>query len=540
MPFYEQDVIEHFATILDDNDDDKGEQAQEPVKNHDGEEFQRVTHGVRLGLELLQSGNTVPFICRYRVDMVSPLTVKQVHKLSEILSKYDALSSVRQKSLKAVSTHNLYKKTEKKKVCKKIRLSICRSEIDELYAPFKPPPKGSLAERAAKVIPSESVDNLWADIGDQAKSIEILNFVQRIKGKVNGMTSRNALIHLLALKIANSPDIHDTVKNIGKRSLVVHTKKKSKSVKKANSESNKLGKYEAYYDKQSRIQSLRDYQVLAIRRGVESGELSLSLHFNDPKYIKKRITHILFSEIIGKEVNVIKGIKRFLHDAVEDAFSRLIVRRITSSVWREKLSKAQQRGIDVFACNVREALLAPPLLEPTRILAVDPGYSAGMKIAMLSPCGNLLFDTDDALMTIRYIQKKAEALKEFSKALRKMAGNESSPVTVALGNGHGSEDCRLFIEEASSFCGIKVKIMLINEAGASVWSVTDAAMKEFPSNLPAEIASVSIGRRALDPLNEIVKIPPKNLGLGMWKRCLLQFLVMTNNLFILRYVSARS
>ena len=511
---YDNEVVQHFAALIASTSDNQ----KSRLKDADPDES--IIRAVDGGLKLLQDGSTVPFVCRYREDIISPLTVTQVHELYDIQTKYNSLSSLRKRCLEAIDSKSSMntKDIDKLKLC--VKLSISKSELDDIYAPFKPPAKGSLTERAAKAVPGleNYVTELWEKWDDKDTSNKVLGLLLSCS-KINGISSYDALKYLLAAKISSSLLINDAVSHIASSSIIVETSKIASNDK---NDSTNYSKYEVFFDWKNSLHKLRDHQVLAIQRGVKQKALKLSLRFADSDFVKRRIKGIIFNDIVGSDVSINKRIRTCIHDAVDDAFSRLINRRVTAFMWREKVNKAEKRGIQVFAENVKDALLVPPILNPCVVLAVDPGHSAGMKIAMLNQNGDLLH-TEKSLSTLRYLQDRKYAAQELTGILKEMwkcqqlISNKRDPIRIALGNGHGSEDCRKYVEDVASRAGIAITITLVNEAGASVWSVTKSAMEEFPTVKPSEIASVSIGRRLINPMNEIVKIPPKSLGLGMYQ-----------------------
>lgn len=250
-------------------------------------------------------------------------------------------------------------------------------------------------------------------------------------------------------------------------------------------------------------------------------ELKLTISLSDPDFVKRRIRSVVAKDVLLNGSKMDNGMHKLLADAVSDAYSRLIRRRITSSLWKEKVRKAEERGIDVFAQNVKDALLVPPQTKSTHIFAMDPGHKAGCKIALLDSRGNLL-PNKRALHAVRYMQNRDLAIHELRELIQVISDaarleSKSGSFIVALGNGHGSDDCRALIEEVSCKYDVPLNISLVNEAGASVWSVSKGAAQEFPNEAPSSIGAVSIGRRIQDPMNELVKIPPRSLGVGMYQ-----------------------
>jgi uncharacterized protein len=438
----------------------------------------KIIAATQRSLPLLEDASSVPFVCRYRTDVISPLTTRQVHFLYSLTAKHVSLASLRNKLLAVVVNDESLRR--------RIQTSTSKSELEDFYAPFKPSSKGSILERIQKEHPKlvEQVDGLWA--GGEVPSIKTLQ-------------PRDALVHLLATKIAGDANIVNVVMD----ELQKHCRVKT---------STNDAKYRNYADFSCPLVHLRDHQVLAIRRGVSQKVLKMGYDIDGVKMIgciRWKLNRTLpwsSSTFFWKRV---------VEDSVQDAWTRLLRRRGTSRLWSEKCKQAEERAMLVFEQNLRHALLAPPLLEPCHVLSLDPGYKAGIKCAVLDPSGKVL-----QLETIQYLDKKHDSsvnhLGKLLSFVQDMTKN-SDKVVVALGNGHGSHEVRTLMEQVAKQQDISIDIQYVNEAGASVWSVTPDAEQEFPNEPPAGIASISIGRRLLNPLHELVKVPPRSLGLGMYQ-----------------------
>ena len=265
-------------------------------------------------------------------------------------------------------------------------------------------------------------------------------------------------------------------------------------------------KFQTYYDFDQAVNRLRDHQVLAIRRGVDKKALKLAFDIDNDR--AESMVYSSLSHATGHKL---------WKDAIHNAWSRLLRRKCTTRAWKQACDKAEQRAIMVFCDNTRKALLAPPARPPTAVLALDPGFKAGIKTAILDANGKPV----GALQTVKFMGNQYETGKEqlvgLLNELGKLENSKDKKLVAALGNGHGSQEARQLLNEASSACNVPVDIKLVNEAGASVWSVTEAASREFPNEPPSAIAAVSIARRYQDPLPELVKIPPRSLGLGMYQ-----------------------
>jgi uncharacterized protein len=433
-----------------------------------------VIQATQRALPLLEDAASVPFVCRYRTDVIDPLTTRQVHQLQTLLTKHASLESLRKKLLGVIPDKD-------KETTFVIQTSTSKTELEDLYAPFKPPSKGSILERIQSEHPElvAQVDRLWS--GDESIHLSQLK-------------PRDALLHLLSTKIAAEPQIATIVSNELSKHCHVNVKTTSDDPK-----------YRNYQDFSGHLQGLKDHQVLAIRRGTSQKAMKLAYDIDGDKMegtIKYHLYQLLPKSITNK--------RDLFEEAIHDAWSRLLRRRGTSRLWTEKCKVAQERAMEVFAHNLHRALLAPPRVPPTSLLALDPGFQAGIKCAILDPNGAVLqLDTVKSLGNAKEHGMQVLGKLLLTQVKKEEEDGNNSKVVVALGNGHGSQECRALIQEVSSQTGILIDIQLVNEAGASVWSVTEQAKEEFPKEPPAAIAAISIGRRLQNPLDELIKVPPK-------------------------------
>jgi len=454
---------------------------------------------------------------QYRTDIIHPLTTKEIHQLSEMVMKYQQLKSLRERVLKKLP------KNVDPQLTLRTETSISKSELEDIYAPFKPPSKGSLVDRIRNEHPEliPIVDSFWEDCS-------------RVPERI--LRPRDAAVILLANKIASHTATTDALLQFVERNTyVVVAKATTSSTTSSGAASNSktikdnVDKYLHYYNFSVGLCKIKDHQVLAIRRGVNQKFIKMTYDIYGSRaeeWIRRSLIH---HGIQKRQSNI-------WIDAIHDAWSRLLRKRTTSRLWSEKCSQAEKKAIDVFCDNLLKALLAPPLDPPRPVLALDPGFAAGIKCAILDKDGGLMFDENQSLVTVKFLERHRQDGKQRLQSLLQILHGAHDPpprgqkngvlasnkakktlVTVALGNGHGSQEARALIQEASGACGIPIATHLVNEAGASVWSVTEGASREFPRQQPAAIASISIGRRFLNPLPELVKIPPQSLGLGMYQ-----------------------
>lgn len=509
-------------------------------------------HALERTLPLLADDpiTSVPFICRYRTDIIHPLSTKQVHKLSDYIQKYHSLTSLRNKVLDCLlQTSSSSSSSDNAATILRVETSISKSELDDIYSPFKPPSKGTLEDRIKNEHPEliTHIDGLWSSSSNNndEDSYDYDSLKSMLK-----LHNEKAII-LLANRIAGDANVIDAIMDNSRRYCRIHVKqqamktkaggskvanaKASSSLKKSSSTSSSSSTTSnTYHDYNNRITNMQDYQVLAVRRGIDQKILKHTFELNDD-YAKRAVQQVL--HVKNRMQHQHDFIKKLYRDAIDDAWSRLLRKRCTTRLWKEKCQQAELRAIEVFCDNLSKALLAPPAPEmmmgtnKKALLALDPGFKAGIKCAILTNEGKTLsLDTvkfvggaserDEGKRQLASLLKRVQQVSNDGTSRSSATSSDSDTISVVLGNGHGAREARQLLQEATTTHSnnkLNVDIHLVSEAGASVWSVTDAANEEFPKETPASIAAVSIGRRYLNPLAELVKVPPKSLGLGMYQ-----------------------
>lgn len=445
---------------------------------------------------LFDDPTSVPFICRYRSDVISPLTTKQVHQLSDTIQRYESLSSLRGKILDKLSQST----GDYISTIHRVETSHSKTELEDIYLPFKPASKGSLEDRINEEYPKlvGNVDTLW--------NTKAFKDISKLKPMDKAVT-------LLANRIANDVEVVDALMDYSKRQCRVEVKEFKQDIKKKKTSgsarsSSSSTTYETYHNYNNKVYSLRNHQVLAIRRGVAQKQLKISFDIDEGR-VDRIIEQTAFKSS--------KQSHQLYIDARRDAWTRLLKKRITNRLWKDVSSRAEEQSIHVFCDNLSKALLSPPPISIIKnhkaLVALDPGFQAGIKCAILSNEGKVV-----SLDTVKFLGSAKESGKaKITSLLKNVQKISNSKVLVVLGNGHGTREARSLLVEAAQDGDIETEVQLVTEAGASVWSVTEQASAEFPNEPPAAIAAVSIGRRYLNPLNELVKIPPRSLGLGMYQ-----------------------
>ena len=473
-------------------------------------------------------------------------------QLSDYIQKYQSLSTLRNKILQCLASSSSSSSNKQQggneATILRVETSISKSELDDIYAPFKPPAKGTLEERIKTECPElvAQIDGLWAhrnnnmnDGDDDDDDYDYQQLRKMLKDH------RDKIVILLANRIAGDANVIDAIMDQRnycrvqvKQSKVSgsssSSSSKSRSGSKGKSASHKqsssatITATNTYHDYSNKMINMQDYVVLAIKRGVDQKALKLTFELND-EYAKRAALQALHASSSSSSTNNNDAfVNKLYRDALDDAWARLLRKRCTSRLWKEKCQQAELRAIEVFCENLNKALLAPPaegmigVDSHKALLALDPGFKAGIKAAILSNEGKTLL-----LETVTYMGNTAEreegkrqllSLLERVQQICNGSSGDKNNICVVLGNGHGTREARQLLHDVTSQnSNVTVDIHLVSEAGASVWSVTEMASEEFPKETPASIAAVSIGRRYLNPLAELVKVPPRSLGLGMYQ-----------------------
>jgi len=443
---------------------------------------------VEATISLLDEGNTVPFIARYRKEMTGTLDDEQVRIVADEIVRLRAIDERRTAILKSIEEQG--KLTDELKTS--IDAAISLTALEDLYAPYKPKrrtramvarEKGlqgladiilsqSLTDRSIEDIVSE------AYLNEQVTSIE--EALQGARDIVAETISDNALVRqctrekalkfarVTADKVEDSPD--------------------EKRV------------YESYYSFEGRADRLLPHQVLALNRGEKEGVLKVRVIVDERDWrssIYDEFQEDLFSPFSDQ-----------LSLSIMDAAERLLLPSIERDVRRELSEKADSHAINVFATNLRALLSLPPLIGQT-VLGIDPGIRTGCKVAVVDPTGKLL-DTG----TIYPLQPKNDWAGSLS-TLEEMI-NRHHVTLITIGNGTGSRETEKLASELTRGAP-SVKYLIVNEAGASVYSASPLARQEFPDLDVSIRGAVSIARRAQDPLAELVKIDPKSIGVGLYQ-----------------------
>ncbi len=442
-------------------------------------------------INMLQEGSTIPFIARYRKEMTGNLDEDELRNI-ETMYKYN----VNLEDRKATCI-NLIK--EKGMLTDKIKQEIenCTklSEVEDIYLPFKEKKKTKGTE--AIKLGLEPLANLIMEF-KQTSTIDIATpyLSKDVKTKEAAITKAG---YIIADKIAENPVYRKWIKEYITTTGEVVTKLKKDA-------KDELRTYENYYKYKEKIKTIKSFRVLAISRAEKEKIVSYQISKNDNKiieYLEKQI-------LKGKNFPLINYVKEF----IKDSYKRLIFPSVERSIKNDLLSLANDVGIKEFGDNLENLLLTPKVKEKV-VMGFDPAYRTGCKLAVVNNCGDLLS------VGVIYPHMPKNDIEGATKTMLDLIKKYNVEI-ISIGNGTASRESESFVSNLITQNNLNVKYAVVNEAGASVYSASPLAQKEFPSLKVEQRSAISIARRLQDALNELIKIDPKSIGVGLYQHDLKQ------------------
>lgn len=434
-------------------------------------------------IELFSEGATVPFIARYRKEVTGDLDEVQILDIQKSYKKILELEDRKATIIKAIEEQGLLTS----ELRNKIMLSYDSLEIEDFYAPFKRKKKtrADIArenglEPLAKTIMSQK----GQDINQAAQKF----LGDKIKSKSDAISGAQDIIAEWVGDNQNIKErLRDTYRRFADLSSKVVTKKKEEAQK-----------FQDYFDFTEKLSRCPSHRFLAMKRGESEGLLKLHLQIDDDRALEN--IYRIYIKSQGEEADLIK-------EAIADSYKRLITPSVENQIFSEFKEKADEEAIKVFSENLRQLLLTPPLGQKS-VLALDPGYRTGCKIVCLNDNGELIFND-----TV-FPHPPQNQWQEAQDKIRYWVDHYNIQA-IAIGNGTASRESKTLAE--SIRFDKAIEIFVVNENGASVYSASDVAREEFPNHDITVRGSISIGRRLMDPLAELVKIDPKSIGVGQYQ-----------------------
>ncbi len=434
-------------------------------------------------LKLLNDGATIPFISRYRKEMTGSLDEVQVAEIKMLAAKYEELDERKAAILKSIE--------EQGKLTGELKMQIEKcpvlSELEDLYLPYRPKrrTRATIAkekglEPLAELILQQRTANL-----DAAAEKFLNDTVETIDDALAGARD------IVAEQISENAQVRDALRHLFQRESTMHSK-----VAKGKEEEGV--KFKDYFDYNEALRRIPSHRFLAVLRGNNEGVLTIKLVPDEERSIET-IERII---IIRNPVNTEQ-----MEIAIADAYKRLLSPSLETETINWQKEKADNEAINVFAENLRQLLLSSPLGQK-RVLALDPGYRTGCKVVCLDEQGNLLHN--ETIYPHPPQNERATAMRKITSLV-----DSYKIQAIAIGNGTASRETEHFIQKIAF--PHKVQVFVVSEDGASVYSASPIARQEFPDYDVTVRGAISIGRRLMDPLAELVKIDPKSIGVGQYQ-----------------------
>ena len=437
-------------------------------------------------LRLLEAGNTIPFIARYRKEATHGLDETQIKEIADVYNYEVNLLKRKEDVIRLIEEKGLLTDELKNKIlaCQKL------VEVEDLYRPYKEKKKTKATEAInagleplAKIIlsfplgktPMELASTFSCKIEDNDKKLEGASYI-------------------IAEYISDNAYYRKYIRSFFFKTGIIASKiKKGKEAE----DENKV--YEMYYSFSEPVRYVKPHRVLAMNRGEKEGILNVSIDINN-----EEIENFLYSKVIKNNESLVCD---FVKEAIKDSLKRLILPSVEREVRSELTDKASEVSIENFSENLKNLLLTPPMKEIT-VLGFDPAFRTGCKLAVLDKTGKV------EQIGVIYPHEPQKEVEKSRRIMMDLVEKYHVDV-IAIGNGTASRESEAFVAE--SIKGTNVKYIIVNEAGASVYSASDLAIKEFPDLNVSERSAISIGRRLQDPLSELVKIDPKSIGVGLYQ-----------------------
>ena len=442
-------------------------------------------------IKLIDEGNTIPFIARYRKEATGGLSDEQLRNLGERLNYLRNLKARKREVLKSIESQG--KLTEE--ITQNLEKSVTLAEVEDIYRPYKQ--KKRTRATIAKEKGLEELANI-VELQDEKNSVEEIakNFINEEKGINTIEDAINGAVDIIAEKISDNPKYRKKIKSICYNEAFINTK----AVKPEEKSS-----YDMYYDFSERINKIPSHRILAINRGEKEEFLKVKIEKPEEK-----ILNYIQTDIIKNEKS---EYSELLKRCIQDSFTRLIEPSIDREIRADLTDSAEEQAIKVFGKNAKQLLMVSPIKGKT-VIGFDPAYRTGCKIAVIDETGKVLATT-----TVYPTEPQNDvegAKKELTKLILKYDVN-----MFAIGNGTASRESEQFVSDLIK--DIKEKYnkdlvyVIVSEAGASVYSASELATEEYPDINVSLRGAISIARRLQDPLAELVKIDPKAIGVGQYQ-----------------------
>ncbi|MGE5681994.1 MAG: Tex family protein [Bacillota bacterium] len=446
-------------------------------------------------IALFNDGSTIPFIARYRKERTGGLDEEKLREIEDRLNYLTILEERKETILKSIEEQGKLTDELRDKIVNSTKLQ----EVEDLYLPYKPKRKtrGTIAK--AKGLEPLAMFILENPLFKGNFDEKLAEFINEELGVATITEALQGAKDIIAEMISDNAEVRKVVREYVLETAVVGSEKvKEKEESKVDT---KKDVYEIYYDFKIELTKLKPYQILAINRGEREKVLKVNLNVEEAPVLKEILTkYFSYPESVFMEI---------LENITEDSYSRLIFPSIEREVRSHLTEIADQHAIEIFASNLRQLLLQPPISNHI-IMGIDPGFVSGCKVAVIDSTGKYLEGE-----TI-YPHPPQNRSVEASRTIVSLVKKHNVDV-IAIGNGTASRETEFLVAELIKAHSLKCHYIIVSEAGASVYSASPLAKQEFPDLEASQRGNISIARRLLDPLAELVKIDPKSIGVGLYQ-----------------------
>ncbi len=437
--------------------------------------------------KLFEEGATIPFVSRYRKERTGGLDEVAIAEIRHWIDVFTELDKRKSTVLETIEQAGALTP----ELRAKIEGSVESREVEDLYLPFKP------KRRTRATIAKEAG---LEPLADKMYSVSLTDPVPEARKFVGGKVASvddalSGACDIIAERLSETASVRETLRQIFKTRRIV-----AKATKKATGPD--AMKYKSYFDYSESIDRIAPHRLLAILRAEEEGFISLKIDADAEKCEKK-----MYYDFCQERRYPAAPLAEYMHSAFEDSFKRLLEPSISNEVLKEAKEKADIESIRIFGENLRQLLLAAPIGQK-RVLAIDPGFRTGCKVVCLDEQGNLLHN--EAIFPHPPASEKVKSIQTIAALAQKYKIE-----VIAIGNGTAGRETEDFIKRVPLPKGVRV--FMVSEDGASIYSASEVARAEFPEYDVTVRGAVSIGRRLMDPLAELVKIDPKSLGVGQYQ-----------------------
>lgn len=439
-------------------------------------------------LGMLEEGNTIPFIARYRKELTGGLEEVTINEIAKVYRYEVDLKERKEAVMRLIDEKGMLTDELKQKIMDAKKLV----DVEDLYRPFKEKKKTKASE-AIKMGLQGLADYIKAQAEDSDVKEEAKKYLNEQVPTINDAVM-NAL-YIIAEDISDNADVRKWIRN-----KVLNTGSLKSKLKKGGEAIDTKKTYETYYDYVEPLLSIKSHRLLALNRGEDEKVLTLSFVYDEEpiiEYLKKTYVHCNNAQIVS------------LYDiAIKDSLTRLILPSIERDIYSSLFEDACDVAIAIFGKNAKQLLLQAPI-KNKMVLGLDPGYRTGCKLAVIDSTGKFI---DKNKLFLNTEAERKDGILTICQLCMKYKVD-----IIAIGNGTASREAESLVQEAISRMDRDVKYAIVSEAGASVYSASDEARDEFPTFHVEERSAVSIARRIIDPLAELVKIDPKSIGVGQYQ-----------------------